>query len=332
MTRARTNRTCKPQKNESSNQRRRPRIEVLERRNLFAGDLIDVGPWGAVLFIVGTDGPDQVQVEAIGSSKLIIRQMDGNTEIKRWEELYFDDIFFNGRGGDDTFVSNAPSYTVARGGEGNDMISTGSHDDLIEGGPGNDILSGGPGHDRILGGDGNDWLFGRAGNDVLLGESGADTLWGGVGNDQLRGGLHTDILYGEEGQDWLYGGFGDDFLFGGLDGDWLLGEEGDDTLHGESGADILLGGVGNDRLFGGLDQDWLVGEEGDDLLSGGNEGQTTGDGAHDFLFGGAGRDQFLLPIVEVGLEDPDGQGVSVEDWTDFVERADTIELLSERRR
>lgn len=66
----------------------------------------------------------------------------------------------------------------ARGGAGNDMLTTGAGNDLLVGGAGNDTLDGGAGLDIFGGGKGNDTLRGGEGNDEFHFDAGTgqDTI------------------------------------------------------------------------------------------------------------------------------------------------------------
>ncbi len=104
-------------------------------------------------------------------------------------------------------------------------------------------------------------------NLVFTGTANADTIAGGAGNDNLRG------------------GGGNDFISAGDGNDTILGEAGNDLLYGGRGNDVLTGGTGNDRLFG---------DAGDDTLTGADPLTARGTGEIDRLFGGPGRDRFVL--------------------------------------
>lgn len=130
------------------------------------------------------------------------------------------------------------------------------------------VAHGGSGHDLLLGGLGDDQLVGDDGNDVLRGRAGDDVLRGGTGNDHL---------YGDAGDDWLT--------------DVVIAGEFDL----EGGNDVLHGGDGNDTLQGWSGVDWLYGEAGDDDLDGGKDGDA------DFLYGGAGADQFKAEWYWLGF-------------------------------
>jgi len=189
---------------------------------------------------------------------------------------------------------------LVHGGQGDDVIESGSGNDRLYGEDGNDVVSGGAGHDLVFGGDGSDALNGNAGSDVIFGGDGDDTMRGHSGNDWLLGGEGNDRLFGSFGNDWLLagagndyvtGGFGNDLIWGGAGNDVLSGNSGRDRLEGGSGNDYLHGGFGNDLLRGGLGNDVLDGSFGDDVLEGqeGNDRLRGGSG-NDRLHGGNGND------------------------------------------
>lgn len=144
------------------------------------------------------------------------------------------------------------------------------------------------------------------GNDVLLnrGRIEGDVL---MGND-------ADLLDSRGGQ--LVGivdmGFGNDTFRGSSLGDRVTGNRDADVLEGWGGRDLLLGGEGNDTLTGGAGNDGLLGEAGDDLLrtdagdealgGTGNDLFVTGDFSFARINGGAGRDIWLLPAAERGVD------------------------------
>ena len=127
------------------------------------------------------------------------------------------------------------------GGNGPDIIRTGSTSNRLDGGPGPDELSGGAGDDFLIGGvdDAEDTLVGGSGNDSLDGGPGNDKLSGGPGDDLIDGGAGSDTLLGRDGADRLIGGPGADVLRGG---------SGDDLLSGDADPDALIGGPGNDLI------------------------------------------------------------------------------------
>jgi Ca2+-binding RTX toxin-like protein len=87
--------------------------------------------------------------------------------------------------GDDVFIADGQGMTAALeiyGGDGNDYISTSN----IPGGPGfpyADNVTGGNGNDLIITGSGNDTVDGGAGDDIIAARGGTETVIGGTGND-----------------------------------------------------------------------------------------------------------------------------------------------------
>ena len=72
-------------------------------------------------------------------------------------------------------------------------------------------------------------------------------------------------------------------------------DNGDDVLRGTNQRDLILGSDGNDILIGGKNNDNLRGGNGSDTLNGTNPGSDhPGRGEIDILFGGNGRDKFVL--------------------------------------
>ena len=78
----------------------------------------------------------------------------------------------------------------------------------------------GEGDDLLSGGNGTDWISGNSGNDTLIAGRGEDDLDAGEGNDVLYGSAEEDRawLHGDEGDDTLYGG-ANDFVEGGAGAD-----------------------------------------------------------------------------------------------------------------
>ena len=116
----------------------------------------------------------------------------------------------------------------------------------------------------------------------------------GEGDDSFANNTSLpSVAYGGGGSDTLIGGSGKDLLDG--DGRCQIISDvspqeaprcmnpGDDVLHGRGGNDELYGGEGHDQLFG---------EAGNDYLDGGS------DGVSDYLWGGAGADQFITNLLE----------------------------------
>ncbi len=246
-------------------------------------------------------GVTQVQVDAFLDSDMINLIRSESYTITQGVDTE-GPIVIDSSVGDDVVQIEAAVTTnvLVHGGQGDDVIESGSGNDRLYGEDGNDVVSGGAGRDLIVGGDGSDALNGNAGSDVIVGGEGNDTMRGHLGNDLLLGGNGNDRLFGGLGNDWLLagagndyatGGFGDDLIWGEAGNDVLSGNSGRDRLDGGSGNDYIHGGFGNDLLRGGLGDDWLDGSFGDDRLEGqdGNDRLRGGSG-NDQLHGGSGND------------------------------------------
>lgn len=167
--------------------------------------------------------------------------------------------------------------------------------------------------DRIVfrGYEGDDYFANRTSIPSLAyGDGGENTLRGGSGNDRLFAGPDFgDLLYGDGGDDDLRGSYGPDSIDAGAGNDYVFAAQGDDTVTGGSGEDTLHGSTGNDVLFGGEGNDTLYGYEGHDALFGGVRDK-------DELFGGDGKDRFLLH------SDQNGDPGTLDFPQDFVESND----------
>lgn len=142
--------------------------------------------FGALVGIVGTNGPDRIT---------------GTNNSDRIFALGGNDRVSGGRGDD-----------CVEGGDGSDVIDGSNGNDVMLAGTGNDNLNGGPGRDRLEGGSGRDQLSGSNGNDVMRGGDGRDRLNGGYGNDQLFGGAGNDGISTGNGRDRVFGGTGNDII------------------------------------------------------------------------------------------------------------------------
>jgi hypothetical protein len=136
--------------------------------------------------------------------------------------------------------------------DGNDMLTSQrvGLPATVLGGDGDDLIETGSAQDTIDGGAGEDTVIGRSGDDTLAGAEGGDLLLGGDGGDELDGQGGDDVAMGQVGDG--------DVLLGGLGRDLLLGGGGRDTLEGDAGGDALFGGAGVDRLEGGSGDDQLT--------------------------------------------------------------------------
>ncbi|MEM8670968.1 MAG: calcium-binding protein [Planctomycetota bacterium] len=289
----------KSRRNHRGNRKRILRPEVLQKREMMAGDFVDfyVRDITSELVITGTNDADHVEVfvddkgtpDKEDDSVKYRSTLEDGREIISGINMFHPNgtqrirsLRFEGYDGDDYFKNNTDMPVTAEGGDGNDQLVGGTvHDrlfggrgnDSLWGGHGNDILDGGGDHDRIWGGWGVDDIDGGSGNDELRGEFGSDTIEGGSGNDEMYGGWGNDTMNGGSGNDTMYGSYNNDIMDG---------ESGNDKMYGGSGNDLMLGGSGNDNVNGGNGHDSLMGESGDDLMQG-NRGD-------DFMYGGSGKD------------------------------------------
>jgi Ca2+-binding RTX toxin-like protein len=197
------------------------------------------------LVVVGTNASDQVAVQFKGggsgplSPQIPRYEVVENGRITATYSLYsmqrIKDIWFDAKGGHDTF-SNMTSLRVS--------------------------AFGGAGNDKLNGGTAGDWLNGGTGNDTLDGGGAVDTL-DAVGPWSAPDSVYAvNYLFGKDGGDTLKGNNGTDYLHGGNHGDRLDGGAGNDFLYGEGGADTMYGDAGNDKLYGGIDgqQDYMGGD------------------------------------------------------------------------
>lgn len=293
--RRQTNRAPSPGR--ASHRRAQPRLEVLERRDLWAGNIYLASlsltdPFALALVIEGTSAEDTVEVTtrpaSVGWGASVDVRMThlGHTDTFTHHDFpsYVTRITFRGGDGNDTFRNLTSIPSDAQGGAGHDWLYGGSGPDLLLGQEGHDLLSGSGGNDVLRGGDGDDELSGDAGDDELHGGADHDAVLGGSGNDALYGDEGVDLLFGDAGNDRLYGGAGTDSVWG---------QAGQDELYGGLDDDYLDGGAEEDRLFGEAGRDELRGRDGNDYLDGGRDGST------DFLYGGAGADTFIRETYRV---------------------------------
>lgn len=133
------------------------------------------------------------------------------------------EVILSGRGGDDRIHGSMADDKIF-GGQGNDYLSDNSGENRLIGGSGNDILALGLWSENSLakGGLGNDRITSSNGSDLLFGGAGADHISGGRGDDLLVGNRGDDRLEGGEGHDRISGGRGDDTLSGGDDADIFI--------------------------------------------------------------------------------------------------------------
>lgn len=117
-------------------------------------------------------------------------------------------------------------------------------------------------------------------------QSGSDALYADLELDNK-----DDLVYGSTGEnDTVVAGGGDDFVVGLSGDDSLLGGDGQDTLIGGAGADVLNGGDGENSLKGGSGDDTLIGNY------------------VDSLYGGYGKDVYVIKGTSNIIDDIDGGG------------------------
>ena len=259
-----------------------------------------VGLNQGVLYVVGTDGRDHVEV------KLQPNGPDPGIRVQ---------VNFNQGGGnegpenvDTTFPEEDVQTIQMVLCDGNDHadvhsdITVGAH---IDGGPGDDLLDGGSGDDTLIGGPGKDDLKGRDGNDALV---------GGDEDDKLQGDDGLDLLIGGRGLDDLKGGKQDDVLIGGLtsfdehaDALALIMAEWSSENDYPIRVDNLRNGTGT-----------LLSDSGVKLQAAGDDITVFDDAAKDKLKGDADRDWFFADLDGVDNDDDDVQDQKNDELLDLI--------------
>jgi Ca2+-binding RTX toxin-like protein len=210
--------------------------------------------------ILGEDGDDFVEV---GQGNNIASGGAGN-DVITGQLLAIDTLM--GDAGDDRMTGGG----FLDGGDGNDVLNVYARpfafgqpmDSIAKGGNGDDVLNAVQSGVQLFGEAGNDTVTGSAtkdggaGNDAI---TGGGVSWGGDGDDVVRGADNDDQLSGDAGQDELHGEAGNDTLLGG---------DGDDILEGGPGHDILEGGAGNDTYLieSTVDEDTIVDHQGTNTI------------------------------------------------------------------
>ena len=193
-----------------------------------------VGLVDGVLYVVGTEGDDKVDVKLKGS--------DGGPDQVINVKGIFDKKGTKEKFDVDYAAGDVQSIVILLCG-GDDDANV--HQGIIVNGVAIDaLIDGGEGDDKLKGGSGNDTILGGSGKDDLKGYDGNDLIDGGSGDDKLQGGKGSDILLGGDGDDDLKAG-SDGGTDGAADtvGDILSGGAGNDKLKGSKGMDILIGGL-----------------------------------------------------------------------------------------
>jgi hypothetical protein len=197
------------------------------------------------LFVGGTEGDDEIEIEREGCNRLSVEIKQQHEERSEWEQTFrgpVSRIVVYGQAGDDD-IEVAEDVTVPA---------------WLYGGPGNDRLHGGGGDNVLIGGDGNDVLIGGRGRNLLIGGAGSDRLLAGPGGNVLIGGT-TDFDANQAAlcalmDEWTrrdadYAarvGHLTGSLAGGLNGPYLLNAA---TVHDDGAADRLIGTAGRDLYF-----------------------------------------------------------------------------------
>lgn len=145
--------------------RMQPRLELLDDRVLLSS-APSVAIQDRVLFLVGTEGDDQIDVTIrpfrVGGQTIPVVRMDG---IPRWfPATRFDLVAVNASAGDDLVTIHD---------RGLPLMSI-----WIDGGEGNDTLLGSSANDTIMGGSGDDIIEGRGFGDVIVGGPGWNVING----------------------------------------------------------------------------------------------------------------------------------------------------------
>ena len=225
-----------------------------------------VGLVDGTLYIIGTDGRDDVKIDLRPShDQLKIEARlnrghsdggsDGNADgsVRIRSELMassVDQIVAFLFDGNDKYDGSGGSDCGSDGGSdgGSDASTTLNIRQMVFGGNGDDQLKGGRWNDAIFGGAGKDKIEANDGDDILVGGDGEDKLYGGRGNDLLTGGIldtdfdHLSILEAVDAAmaEWATGDLDDTLVWLGAviddnDKDKLFGEEDDDELFGGPG-------------------------------------------------------------------------------------------------
>jgi Ca2+-binding RTX toxin-like protein len=162
--------------------------------------------------------------------------------------------------GDDSLIVDSSLPVVANGGDGNDVLVTGTAADSVSGGGGDDVLDGSGGGDLLDGGPGRDTVDYRSRTAPVV------VTLDGVANDgehaeydnvvateNVLGGQGPDVLVGDAGDNVLSGGDGNDAIAGGGGNDTLIGGPGQDGINADDpvpSPDIVGCGSQRDRVFG----------------------------------------------------------------------------------
>ncbi len=316
----------------------------------------------------GDDPADDLLFRTVGGKGGFDVEISGSFGIMQVPAAEVSEIRVLGLGGDDRIdgACGVSQPLLARGGTGDDMItSTRGGGDLF-GEEDDDRLASCEGNDHLDGGEGRDTAdFGAALTGVIVNlparvaTSDSDdrlveieNILGSTHPDHITGDEQDNFLFGDSGADTIFGGTGSDTIDGGSSDDELHGDNGianqgdDDLMNGSGGNDQVIGDGGHDTIFGGIGNDFLCGHFGDDSIWGEDGDDTViGDQGDDHLSGGANDDLVLGGDGMDSVFGNDGDDIlsggrdrdliDAGDGTDIIfgnRRQDTIILTRRRRR
>jgi Ca2+-binding RTX toxin-like protein len=236
-------------------------IENLESRQMMS---VSAVLEGTKLHVIGDGNNNDIYVERIqdnGYEKLRVKdhgntvkiQLGGSsTKLSALDTYYVNDIFIEGKGGDDKLALSSGNSTGVY------------HPAYINGGSGNDTIRGGRGADTLIGGSDTDTVdYSKYSADVEIRlnteASGASGRFGSStdrdtlkGFENAKGGKGDDWIYGNNGKNKLWGGEGHDVIYGGGEEDRLYGDAGDDSFdlfENSDKTDKVEGGSGHDVVY-----------------------------------------------------------------------------------
>jgi Ca2+-binding RTX toxin-like protein len=298
----------------------------------FGTDTITGGDGFDIISLRGANSGVQVTAAFLNGGVITLPGLGTNTftSIEGLRGTEFRDVFrgdaglqyYDGGGGDDTFVVSAGGDEYD-GGAGSDTLDFRGSATRISLTLYTNTLSDGGDYgsftfedfENVLATEGNDFVNASAadneintygGNDAIYAQQGNDLVRAGAGNDYIGGWYGDDTIFGDAGNDRIEGQFGNDFLRGGTGIDTINGGDGEDLVNGDDGDDMLYGDAGNDTMIGGEGVDTMEGGSGDDNMRGnnGNDIIDGGDG-NDYILGGNNDD-----VITGGLGDDQIRGES----------------------
>jgi subtilisin family serine protease len=274
------------------------------------------------LFVGGSLGEDNIQVEPISPTSFAVSVNGGTSQVVRGVTGR---IVVYGFSGDNSITIAAP---VKKGA----LLTAGIGDDTIRGGSGNDTIDSATGSDSLNGGRGTDCLIAAGDTDFTLSSttltrsSGGSYQLASFEQARLTGGTGNNVIDTSAfaGRVTLDGGAGNDVLISGKGNDKLIGNAGNDSLTGGLGNDSLDGGEGTDRVLASgnvsftLTDTRLVGAGTDKLTGLEDAGLTSGPSANRFTLknwtgtaaidGAAGTDKVaVISNTDFTLDSSSGQ-------------------------